>query len=256
MAQRDHRGKPGRPKIARDIAARVLPGPEGYAGRARARGITRLKYISEGRNNDNSPRRLFGVVRDSLCSARVFPGLTQTVIEALAFRLYASLGMTIPFRSHCGKCAMSEDNPADVAYRRFAEDRSHRDSGAALEYTKLLIQLIVGGNGLATTALLTLAGALKEHTALTTYVGIPCAAYLAGVVFGVLAAFDYAQAQRTYSNTWLNRARGEDDKAKANQTKARSFQLRGRKWTIWSLSAFVVGSLLAVIVLLIFTKKG
>src|SRR5215470_13669253 len=100
-------------------------------------------------------------------------------------------------------------NSGDDAYRRFAEERSHRDTASAMEYTKLLIQLLVGGNGFATTALLTLAGALKDQTALTTYLGIPCTGYLAGVVFGVLAAFDYANAQRSYSNAWLSRSREE-----------------------------------------------
>jgi hypothetical protein len=150
---------------------------------------------------------------------------------------------------------MPEDEPIDEANRRFAEDRSNQDSAAALEYTKPLIQLLVGGNGLATTALLTLAGALKDQTALTKYVGIPCAGYLAGVVFGVLAAFDYAQAQRSYSNIWLYRSSGEFSRAKAGRAKARSFQLRGRRWTLLSTTAFVIGSTLAVIVLLISTKK-
>jgi hypothetical protein len=150
---------------------------------------------------------------------------------------------------------MSQESSADEAYRRFAEERSHRDVGAAVEFTKLLIQLLFGGNGFASTALLTLAGALKDQTALAVYVGIPCTSYLAGVVFGVLAAFDYANAQRTYANTWLNRSRGEESEAEAGQIAAKSFQLRGRTWTIVSMLFFVVGSILAVLVLLIAMKR-
>ena len=149
---------------------------------------------------------------------------------------------------------MSQEKPVDESYRRFAEERSHRDSASALEYTKLLIQLLVGGNGLASTALLTLAGALKDQSALTAYVGIPCAGYLVGVTFGVLAAFDYANAQRMHANAWLSTSRGED-KANDYQKRARSFQLRGKRWTVISLISFIVGSVLAILVLLLSLKK-
>jgi hypothetical protein len=144
--------------------------------------------------------------------------------------------------------------PIDESYRRFAEERSHRDSASALEYTKLLIQLLVGGNGLASTALLTLAGALKDQSALTTYVGVPCVGYLAGVAFGVLSAFEYANAQRMYSNAWLSRSR-QEAKAEDYHRRARLAQLRGKRWTIVSLISFIVGSLLAVLVLLLSLKK-
>jgi hypothetical protein len=145
----------------------------------------------------------------------------------------------------------SQEKIVDETQRRFAEERSHRDTASALEYTKLLIQLLVGGNGLASTALLTLAGALKDQSALTAYVAFPCIGYLAGVSFGVWAAFNYADAQRAHSNKWLRQARGEESEAEKYRERARSSQKSGKKWTVCSLVSFIVGSFLAVLILLI-----
>jgi hypothetical protein len=55
---------------------------------------------------------------------------------------------------------------------KFAGDRSNLDIDAAVEYGKTLFQLLIGSNGLAATALLTLAGAIKQSS-LTRAIFIP-----------------------------------------------------------------------------------
>ncbi len=90
---------------------------------------------------------------------------------------------------------MSEEEPVSEPDRRFAEERSHRDTASALEYTKLLIQIIVAVSDLAVTALLTLAGAMKDQTTFTTYVALPSIGYVSGIVCGSMNGLSRPKAE-------------------------------------------------------------
>jgi len=141
--------------------------------------------------------------------------------------------------------------PMDDSLRKFAEARSHYDSNSAVEYTKLLIQLLVGGSGLAVTALLTLAGTLKDQPEFIRYVGFPCICYLAGIVFGALSAFDYARSQRSYAERWFLRSINEEDQSEIHQKLARKRSNKAKRWLAAGISSFVIGSLLGIIVLFV-----
>jgi hypothetical protein len=104
--------------------------------------------------------------------------------------------------------------------------------------------LLVGGCGFAVTALLTLAGAMKETT-LISYVALPCLVYMIGVVCGVFAAFYYAASQRKFANYWFFRARGDNKNRDTNKRDADKLRDKAR-WSIYfGLISFVFGSVLA-----------
>jgi hypothetical protein len=85
----------------------------------------------------------------------------------------------------------------ETPYSRFAQERSHSDAKGLAEFGKTLIQMIIGINGLAATALITLAAATKEEAInQVEFLLHAIICYLIGVFFGILsAAFLYASAQ-------------------------------------------------------------
>jgi hypothetical protein len=78
---------------------------------------------------------------------------------------------------------------AETPYSKFAQERSHNDAKGLAEYGKTLIQMMIGINGLAATALITLAAATREDAINQVGLLLPAInCYLFGVFFGILAA--------------------------------------------------------------------
>ncbi len=150
---------------------------------------------------------------------------------------------------------MSAEQYPSEGMKRFAEERSHKDTASTLEYTKLLIQLVVGGSGLAITALLTLAGAIKDQTEFWKYVGIPCIAYIFGVVCGALAAFQYARSQRKFAYAWQQASQGNREGQDEHAQVAIKFQEKADRWIKGGLLLFIIGSILALVIISIFSHK-
>jgi hypothetical protein len=74
--------------------------------------------------------------------------------------------------------------------KQFAAERSHKDRQEQVEYGKTLFQILIGSNGLAATALLTLAGAFKQ-SGLLFAIAFPTLFFLAGVCIGTRASPSY-----------------------------------------------------------------
>jgi hypothetical protein len=85
-----------------------------------------------------------------------------------------------------------------------------------LEYGKTLFQILIGSNGLAATALLTLAGALKQAS-LARALAIPILFYLVGVVFGTHGAIELFRSKGRYDYRWQLRFFGESAEAEERE---------------------------------------
>jgi hypothetical protein len=94
-------------------------------------------------------------------------------------------------------------------YQAFARERSHQDVKTSAEYGKTLIQLIIGANGVAITALLTLAGSQKDVGLARSFMA-PVIIYSLGVWLGLLSARSYYIASRDFATRWEHESYGSN----------------------------------------------
>jgi hypothetical protein len=137
---------------------------------------------------------------------------------------------------------------AETEYGKFAQERSHNDSKNLAEYGKIVLQMVIGINGLAATALITLAAATKD-TAITTLQGNFVDAiryYLGGVACGILSSiFLYASAQY-WVIRWEQAAYPNMTEAKKARRKGIIYHWCALVMSILGLVLFVVGGYSAV----------
>jgi hypothetical protein len=127
----------------------------------------------------------------------------------------------------------------------FAEQRSHADFASATEFTKILVQLLVAGGGIASTSLLTLAGVLKDQHQFIKSVIFPGAGFLFCVICGVLAALNFAETQGAWGRNWQYLANEQTVLAEQARSDAVKFGKKAKNLIIYGLYAFVVGSVVA-----------
>lgn len=96
----------------------------------------------------------------------------------------------------------------DNIKKQFAAERSHRDRQEQVEYGKALFQILIGSNGLAATALLTLAGAFKQP-ALLFAIAFPTLFFLGGVYVGTRGITVLFVSKGRWGYTWQLRFYGE-----------------------------------------------
>jgi hypothetical protein len=96
---------------------------------------------------------------------------------------------------------MKNVEPGDDLNRQFAAERTHQDLQAHVEYGKALFQILIGSNGLAATALLTLAGAFKRVDMLMV-VAAPTLCFLVGVCLGTKGLIELFRSKGGYGYAW------------------------------------------------------
>jgi hypothetical protein len=102
----------------------------------------------------------------------------------------------------------------ETPYSKFAQERSHNDAKGLVEYGKTLIQLMIGINGLAATALITLAAATKEEAINQVGPLVPAIVwYLVGVFLGILAAASLYTSAQFWTMRWEQAAYSNMSKA-------------------------------------------
>jgi hypothetical protein len=125
----------------------------------------------------------------------------------------------------------------------FAAERSHRDSQQAGEFAKTLCQMLLGINGLATTALIAYCG--THDPAVTISVKallVSTSCFVAGVFFAVVANFSFLQMTEEWATRWKHVAHGNEDAAEEHYTKAMKLRRRSHMWVWLSVIAFASGA--------------
>jgi hypothetical protein len=114
--------------------------------------------------------------------------------------------------------------------KQFARERSNQDIQATVEYGKTLFQMLIGSNGLAATALLTLAGALKQPS-LTLAISFPVFIYLVGVYCGTQGAIDLFHSKGRYGYRWqLRFFEGSKDEEERERQDAETLEASAIRW--------------------------
>jgi hypothetical protein len=115
--------------------------------------------------------------------------------------------------------------------RQFAIERSNEDYKSAVEYGKMLFQILIGTNGLAATALVTLAGALKQPS-LTRVLALPIFIYLIGVGCGTRGAIQLFRSKDRYGYSWQLKffAGKVSDTEEYQRTKAAQYEKAAILW--------------------------
>ena len=115
--------------------------------------------------------------------------------------------------------------------KEFAAERSHRDRQEQVEYGKVLFQILIGSNGLAATALLTLAGAFKQP-GMVFAIAFPTLFFLAGVYFGTRGVIELFQSKGIYGYAWQRRFydRQPDAEDRKERDEARKRDLDAVRW--------------------------
>jgi hypothetical protein len=127
--------------------------------------------------------------------------------------------------------------------KQFARERSNQDIQATVEYGKTLFQMLIGSNGLAATALLTLAGALKQPS-LTLAISFPVFIYLVGVYCGTQGAIDLFHSKGRYGYRWqLRFFEGSKDEEERERQDAETLEASAIRWINRSGLAFLVGGI-------------
>ena len=126
--------------------------------------------------------------------------------------------------------------------KQFAAERSHQDRQAQVEYGKALFQILIGSNGLAATALLTLAGAFKQPDVLGVVV-FPIFFFLAGVWFGTRGVTELFLSKGGYGYAWQLSFFGAQPKAEIRERTRRGCETRMQLvWLAWRTGAFAAGA--------------
>jgi hypothetical protein len=129
----------------------------------------------------------------------------------------------------------------DPIIKQFAVERSHKDRQEQVEYGKALFQILIGSNGLAATALLTLAGAYKQPGLLFA-IAFPTLLFLAGVYFGTLGVIELFLSKSGYGYAWQLRFHGERrDAERRERREALERDRRAVRWARWAARAFAAG---------------
>jgi len=145
----------------------------------------------------------------------------------------------------------------DAPYRRFAQERSHNDAKSHAEYGKALSQVIIGINGVAATALITLAGASKENVLIyTKYFAVPLASYLLGVASGAVVTVFYHISAHHWATKWEQSAYGNTAKTDKEAELGKRNRDRGMICVVLSLAFFIFGGLAAGYALWFGPKPG
>jgi hypothetical protein len=134
-------------------------------------------------------------------------------------------------------------------HREFFEQRSNADFASASDFTKILVHLLVGGGGLASTSLLALAGSLKDSPELIQFVMIPCAGFLLCVIFGVYASLQFAAAHGKWGEKWEHEAKGEVRQAAEANEEAANYCDQATSLIRYGLFAFCLGSIAAAVII-------
>jgi hypothetical protein len=131
--------------------------------------------------------------------------------------------------------------------KQFAAERSHKDRQEQVEYGKALFQILIGSNGLAATALLTLAGAFKQPGLLVA-IAFPTLIFLAGVYFGTQGLTELFVSKGGWGYTWQLRFYGErpeaEQRAREEGWKRDEHAVR---WARKAALAFAFGVLVAMV---------
>jgi hypothetical protein len=139
-----------------------------------------------------------------------------------------------------------DDNPDPN--KQFAAERSHNDRQEQVEYGKALFQILIGSNGLAATALLTLAGAFKQRGILLT-IAVPTLFFLTGVYFGTLGVIELFLSKGIHGYLWQRRFydRQLDPEDRKERDEARKRDQHAVSWARWAARAFAAGVVVAMI---------
>jgi ABC-type transport system involved in multi-copper enzyme maturation permease subunit len=136
----------------------------------------------------------------------------------------------------------------DDPYGKFAQERSHNDAKMIVEYGKSLIQAVIGINGVAVTALITLSAAAKETAAALAHrFALALVLYGLGVACGGVASlFMYLSCQR-WADKWKESALGNEGSKKdiEDMKWGKSHQKLSIYFNLAGLLIFVVASLAA-----------
>jgi hypothetical protein len=125
----------------------------------------------------------------------------------------------------------------------FAAERSHRDSQQAGEFGKTLCQMLLGINGLATTALIAYCGTHDPAVRIPdTALLVSTSCFVAGVIFAVLANFAFLKMTEEWATRWKHVAHGNEDAAEKQVTKAMKLREQSRTWVWFSVVAFAIGA--------------
>jgi len=131
--------------------------------------------------------------------------------------------------------------------KQFAAERSHQDTQAQVEYGKALFQILIGSNGLAATALLTLAGAFKQPGLLVA-IALPTLSFLLGVYFGTLGVTELFLSKGRFAYAWYIRFSGEWPEAEPRERdEARDRNELAAGWARWAALAFAAGGVAAML---------
>jgi hypothetical protein len=135
----------------------------------------------------------------------------------------------------------------DEVYTKFAQERSHQDAKNSAEFGKALVQIVIGINGLAATALITLASASKESAlTYTKTFFLPLVLYLFGVASGAFVTLFYYQSSHHWATRWEMRARGgKRERADEEEESGKRYRHRGMICVFLSLAFFILGGLAA-----------
>jgi hypothetical protein len=135
--------------------------------------------------------------------------------------------------------------------KAFAEERSTQDLNSSVEYGKTLFQILIGTNGLAATALMTLAGGALRNTSFSSWMVLPLLMFLLGVFCGTKGAIALYQSKGRFSYRWqLIASDGSPDLIRRQADEANNFQTDAMCWINASALAFVGGGILSAIVLI------
>jgi hypothetical protein len=125
----------------------------------------------------------------------------------------------------------------------FAAERSHRDSQTAGEFAKTLCQMLLGINGLATTALIAYCGTHDPAVTIPkTALLASTACFVAGVFFAVMANFSFLKMTEKWAAMWKHEAHGNEESAKDHRKEAEGLRRLSHMWVWVSVAAFAIGA--------------
>jgi hypothetical protein len=131
--------------------------------------------------------------------------------------------------------------------KQFAAERSHKDRQEQVEYGKTLFQILIGSNGLAATALLTLAGAFKR-SGLLFAIAFPTLFFLAGVYFGTRGLTELFISKGRWGYVWQLKFYGQRPEVEQREREEGWKQdERAVGWARWAAWAFALGVVVAIL---------